>query len=982
MGRFRGWSVGLLLSILAAAPISAQQAGIAGVVRDVSGGVLPGVTVEAASPVLIEKVRTVVSDGEGRYNIIDLRPGSYVVTFSLSGFNTLKREGIQLPAGFTATVNADLQVGALEETITVSGSSPLVDTQNTKQTRVISEELMAALPTSSKTVGSIINITPGLTGAQDVGGSAGTYATQGNNLGTHGKSGNKFSFDGMRIENMEGAGSAGYILNPLLVEETTIETAGVSAESNVSGIAVNAIPKDGGNLFRFAANGMFANDTFQSDNLDDELRDRGLTTQNKILKLYDYGITVGGPIKRDRIWFFAANRYWGNRNQVGGIYFNSTNGTPFYTPDVSRPSDRFEWYRSGAGRVTWQAAQKHKFAFVTDVQKACVCRREGFNAPEALVEWNFFPQGLFQASWNSPVTSKLLLEGGVSATISHWPNRLQPGVSPDVIPVTELSTGFFWNGPTAISQASPRDSDRYAQRFALSYVTGSHAFKTGIQIEQGVRNTGFGICCPVLYSLRNGVPSSIEQRTTPYLTQERIKADIGIFVQDQWTIRKLSVNAGLRFDYYNAGVLAQQAAATAFVPERNFAAVNDAPSWRDLNPRLGVSYDVFGNGRTAIKASLGRYLGVNAVDVANANNPLITSVNTTTRAWTDTNRDFVPDCNLANSLANGECGAYNNLNFGRNNPNATVWGDEVLRGYGVRDYLWDFSTEVQHQLTGGLSMTAGYYRSWFGNFRVTDNLAVSPADFDQYCITAPRDSRLPNGGGYELCGLYDVSPGKFGQVQNLVTQADRFGTQTRVNDFFAVNVNSRFASGIRIGGGIDTGQTAIDSCFVIDSPQALQFCRQTLPFWPQTQVKIFASYPLPYGISLSGVFQNIGGPNITATYNVPNSEVASSLGRSLAACGTRPNCTATAAVSLIQPGQLWEERKTQVDLRLTKMLNLGSKAKLQANLDVYNVLNTNAIQGVNATYGAQWLQPSGATSASPGAIVDGRLVELSGTVRF
>ncbi|MQA31331.1 MAG: TonB-dependent receptor, partial [Luteitalea sp.] len=651
------WLVGFVGALLVAAPAWAQQAsGIAGVVRDTSGAVLPGVTVEAASPVLIEKVRTVVSDGEGRYNIIDLRPGAYVVTFSLSGFNTLKREGIVLPAGFTATVNADLQVGSLEETITVSGSSPLVDTQNTNQTKVVSEELLSALPTSSKTVGSLINITPGLTGAQDVGGSAGTYATQGNNLGAHGKTGNKFSFDGMRTENMEGAGSAGYILNPLLVEETTIETAGVSAESNVSGIAVNAIPKEGGNSFRFSVTGMFANDKFQSDNLDDALRARGLTTQNKVLNLYDTGWTVGGPIRRDKVWFFAANRFWGNRNQVGGIYFNKTNGTPFYTPDLERPADRYEWYRSFAGRVTWQASQRNKFNFVADAQKACVCRREGFNAPEALVEWRFSPQGLYQATWSSPVTSKLLLEAGASATISHWPNFLQPGVRQDVIPITELSTGFFWNGPTATSQADPRDSDRFAQRFSMSYVTGSHTFKTGIQVEQGRRNTGFGICCPVLYSFRNGVPSSIEQRTTPYLARERIKADIGIFVQDQWSIRKLTVNAGLRFDHYNAAVLAQSAPATPFVPAREFPAVHGVPSWQDLNPRLGASYDIFGDGRTAIKASIGRYLGVSAVDVANANNPLITSVNTVTRSWTDTNADYVPDCNLASPLANGECG--------------------------------------------------------------------------------------------------------------------------------------------------------------------------------------------------------------------------------------------------------------------------------------------------------------------------------------
>jgi hypothetical protein len=397
---------------------------------------------------------------------------------------------------------------------------------------------------------------------------------------------------------------------------------------------------------------------------------------------------------------------------------------------------------------------------------------------------------------------------------------------------------------------------------------------------------------------------------------------------------------------------------------------------------LGASYDIFGDGRTAIKASIGRYLGVNAVDVANANNPLITSVNSVTRTWADTNADYVPDCNLASPLANGECGPYSNENFGKLNANATVWGDDVIRGFGARDYLWDVSTEVQHQLTQGLSVTAGYYRNWAGNFRVTDNLAVGPENYDPYCITAPTDARLPGGGGYPVCGLFDLNPSKFGQVQNLVTQAETFGKQTRVSDFVGVSVSSRFASGVRLGGGVDTGRTVTDNCFVVDSPQQLQFCRQTIPFAAQSQVKLFGSYPLPRDFVVSGVFQNIGGPNIIANYSVPNSVVAPSLGRNLSACGTRPACTATATVALIEPGQLWEERKTQVDVRLTKLFRFGPRAQLQANLDVYNLLNTNAIQGINGVYGAQWLQPSGSASTSPGAIVDGRLLELSGTLRF
>ena len=192
---------GIVLALLIPAFAVAQQAsGIAGAVRDTSGAVLPGVTVEAASPALIEKVRSVVTDSEGRYNIVDLRPGTYTVTFSLPGFTGFRREGIVLTAGFTATVNADMQVGAVEETITVTGETPLVDTQNVRRQTVVSDEMLDTLPTSTKQANSLIALTLGLSGMADV---AGIYATQVG--GTyHGKGGTRTQFDGMSVQNMTG----------------------------------------------------------------------------------------------------------------------------------------------------------------------------------------------------------------------------------------------------------------------------------------------------------------------------------------------------------------------------------------------------------------------------------------------------------------------------------------------------------------------------------------------------------------------------------------------------------------------------------------------------------------------------------------------------------------------------------------------------------------------------------------------------------
>jgi hypothetical protein len=304
-----------LCALLLAHPAWAQsQSAIAGIVRDTSGGVLPGVTVEAASPALIEKVRTAVADGEGRFNIVALPPGTYSVTFTLPGFNTFKRDGIVLTAGFAATVNADMQVGALEETITVTGSAPLVDTQSARQQRVISDDVLQALPTGQASIVNLIALTPGYTGNATVGGSAGAYHS-GQTKGTfHGKRGSHINFDGMRIDNYAGSGdSPGYLFNNQTVEESVVETGGANADSDSPNVSVNMVPKEGGNGFRFNVSGLFTNENFQSSNLTDEINARGITDVPKLNRMYDAGFTVGGPIRQDKVWFFSAVRRWGTR---------------------------------------------------------------------------------------------------------------------------------------------------------------------------------------------------------------------------------------------------------------------------------------------------------------------------------------------------------------------------------------------------------------------------------------------------------------------------------------------------------------------------------------------------------------------------------------------------------------------------------------------------------------------------------------------
>jgi hypothetical protein len=282
--------------------------------------------------------------------------------------------------------------------------------------------------------------------------------------------------------------------------------------------------------------------------------------------------------------------------------------------------------------------------------------------------------------------------------------------------------------------------------------------------------------------------------------------------------------------------------------------------------------------------------------------------------------------------------------------------------------------EVQHELTRGVSLTGGYYRNWYNNFRVTDNRAVGPGDYTPFCITAPLDSRLPGGGGYPVCGLYDLAPEKFGLVDNLVTQATNFGRQRRVSNFFNASVTTRLGQGIRLGGGVDTGRTLNDNCFVVDTPQQLLNCRVITPFSATAQVKVHGSYTLPADFVVSGVYQNLAGPQVQANYPAPNSQIAPALGRSLAGCRAGVTCTSTASVPLIAPMTLFEARQSQLDLRLSKVLRIGGRGRLQANVDVYNVLNAHSILAVNSTFGSQWRRPT--------SILDARLVQVGGQFSF
>lgn len=1037
--------VGCLLLIPA---LAQAQATLAGVVRDTSGAVLPGVTVEASSPVLIEKSRSAVTDGSGQYRLTQLPPGSYSLTFTLSGFNVVKRDDVRITGSGVIPINADLRVGALQETITVTGETPVVDTQSTRRETVLDDAIINALP-ATRTYGALLNAIPGLmtnTGA------TGAMVTPNMTFFTaHGGRQNEgqVQIDGMPIAaSFNGGGVSTFTYDIANAEEMQVLVSGGLGEQENGGPRMNLVPRSGGNSFRGTGFYSGAGSWSTGNNIDDDLRSVNIVAPPEIIKLYDVNGSLGGPIVRDRLWFFGNLRRYASYQRVEGVVGNSNAGTTSWdyvvNPSIeARAADSRDIY---SFRVTAQASQKNRVSFSHEYQHRCSgsalgsgegCRGPGGNwiglgtgtsSPEAWPGYHDFPYHVTQAMWTNPLSSRVLLEAGFSRFQYLWAGFGQaPPDHLDLIPVTEAlaidghRANFSYRGifdPIAYAYAD-NDANPNNWRASMSYVTGAHNVKIGYQGSYQRSLIGREANDTLLrYSFNNGQPTGFGFYIAPRWDVNDRTATQSLYAQDQWTINRLTLQGAVRYDRAWSWSPAEGNGTTLiskFNPTpKTFPRTVSVAGYNDITPRIGAAWDVFGTGKTAVKANLGKYLQTATNDENySINNPaggarFVTYV--PNRSWNDGNGNRIVDCEILNfaaqnNLATGgdNCGAVigNNLNFGSPNPNATTVNPAILEGWGVRPSDWQIGASIQQEVLSRVSVEVGYYRRWFQNFFVTDNQLVGPADYDTWTLSSPQNANLPGGGGAPAT-FYAIKPaaGALGARQYITFESDFGKERTQYWHGADVTVNARLQNGVLIQGGTSTGRGVRDSCdvaaqlpellVVVGTNQQLEGCRVVEPW--MTSIRGLISYTVPKidvqvsanarSVNATNVLPGLvgstsatNGASLNANTAVPNSVVQASLGR-LPAGGL---ANGTTSVNLLATGELYtDERVNQIDMRFAKILRFGDR-KLDVALDLYNLLNTNDTTAFDQAFdyntnGANWLRPT--------TIVQPRFVRFNVTFNF
>lgn len=928
LGRLRVAKVAVLFALALAISFATRAqttSGIAGTVRDSSGAVMPGATVTISSPAMIEGRRSTTSDSNGQYKFVDLRPGVYSVTFSKTGFQSVVHDGVSLTASFTATVDGALTVGALTEQVTVTEAAPLVDVQNSVTQNVLTRQELDAIP-SGKDPFAEGQMLPGVTtSTPDVGG---TEGMQQPTLQVHGSNGddNVIFVDGMWIQHVAFSGNqTGFYFNDNLMQDISYQFNTLPAEAPVGGVEINMVPRDGGNQFHGGVFGSGATSSMESDNLNASLQARGLRARNYVDSVYDINPFLGGPIIRNKLWFFGSFRRWGANNYLANTF----------TPEGAQALDDNR-LTDATLRLTWQATANNTFSISYDRGFKFRGHRPNnfigaqFSDPAADVVQKNWMNYMAQATWTSTITSKLLAQVGYSIMPVEYNLGFEPTATPGGI-------AEYDEGTSTILVTSPRvDNDRGTMQTiqgSISYVSGAHNLKTGIEDRYGWFQEGFQINGDQTLILDNGTPVAVRIYNTPLTHRENLSPDLGWYLQDSWRVtRRLTINPGIRFDHMVMNIPAQGGGGGLWTPVRTDPAISGVVDWNTWSPRFGFAWDVFGDSKTAVKGGISKYDVLEGTTLAENVNPNF--IATSTCPWTSF-AEATPST-LDESTCTGFSGNNNHID-----PNLK------------RPYQWEYNILVERQIGEKTAVSVGYYgRHYYDLFGVL-NLALPPSDYTPYVITNPLTGAPMT--------IYNQMPSTLGQINLLQTNIP---SQTQHYDGVEFQVNTRLDNlnvfaGFTVGKsyGTDNAGASTD----LNNPNNLINLAGNVGYDSTYQLHAGGSYNLPKGILFAFTVRENSGLPQDRTYSVTPA--------------IDPGLTQVNQSVIVAPyGAYRYSWVNLVDVRFAKTFHLGESMTFEPTADIFNLFNTSGVTSEVTTIGGSLGRPS--------QIEFGRLLRLGGRFNF
>lgn len=898
----------LFLSFPSALLAQSETGVITGTVTDQSGGVLPGVTVTVTSTAIIGGSKTAVTNEVGAYKFIALPPGSYDLKFELSSFGTQTRPGIRITANFVARVDAQLGVEKLSETVNVLAQAPTVDSKSTLIATSLDKGMLDNIPTGRDIWVLTEQVAGTVPDRYNVGG---TESAQQTTLAVHGAYGQQdYSINGLSMNWPGGAGNyTMFYFDYDSFDEVQIETAGAPAEVSVGGLYMNMITKSGGSEFHGGTTFMYQPGKMQGNNVTSALKAQGINTANPIDLIYDFQPSVGGPIAKNT-WFFGSYRRYVVNTEILGL--KRADGSP--EVDVNHQSNAL-------GKVTSQLtpANKVMVQYYFNYQNRFFRRDNGYAFTEEKASWRQIePAHLIQGQWTSALSKSLFLDARFGYLHQIFPLGYQSSVGPsDIAMVDDVRSTVTGAALYDMKNTATRHQANAALTYFNDRLAGTHDFKFGFEWMRAMNAYDYRENGDMVEHFYDGVPAYVDAANTP-LSQRSLIRNISLYAQDSWTIKsRLTVNYGARFENFTGYNPAQGSPGGTFFGPRSFPETRDIPNFSILVPRLGASYDVFGNGKTALKASFSRYAIQEGSRFPESLNP--NAFSGKLMPWTDADHN-----NIATA---DELGApyafYGGASGVRLDPNISrPYSDEITAG-------------VQHELGRDLAVTATYY------YRKNKNLLgqlneAAPID----SAFTPVTEQIPGGG---TITVYNEKPDFVGKVDRFITNQTQFWEKYHGIE---LTLRKRMSKNWQMLAGYTYSKAA---SFYVEVPWNFSDANDPnnlINITDRVQgsdtphiFKLAGTYVLPYGISVSGNYRFYTGKPLTRTVLVQD------LNQGPVAVPAEPR------------GTYRYPNVSLLDFRVARTFKLTATVSVEAMFNVFNAFNSSTIINQVTTLGPSYGQP-------------------------